>query len=275
VAMSQASPDPRDAIYRDLLGGQLAEGAAKNRASAKRIFEILGELDGCQSSLLCFGCGTGEWLAAAKEFGVDDIRGIEGKWLDKSKLSMDPSIVETRDLEAGFDLGRRFDLVLCIEVAEHLAPASADRLVESLTRHGDLVLFSAAIPFQRGHHHVNEQFPDYWADLFARHQFHPLDFLRPRIWKDASVIWWLRQNLLLFANDRALQVNSKLAAENDVQRMLSAVHPSVYLALLNEAYAGLQEQAKLMQLVGEGGTFRITKRPDGTVEVTRMSDPSA
>lgn len=269
------SQDPREAIYRDLLGGQLAEGATKNRASAKRLFEILAEFDVRPSSLLDVGCGTGEWLAAARELGVADLRGIEGTWLDKSKLSVDPSLVETRDLEAGLDLSRQFDLVLCIEVAEHLAQQSADRLVESLVRHGDLVLFSAAIPFQRGHHHVNEQFPDYWAELFAGYQFHALDFLRPRIWKDASVIWWLRQNLLLFAHDRALQVNPKLAAERDVQRVLSVVHPSVYLALLNEAYAGLQEQAKLMQLIGDGGTFRITKRPDGTVEVTRVAERPA
>ncbi len=271
--MSGMSQDPREAIYRDLLGGQLAEGAAKNRASARRIFALLAEFDVRPASLVDVGCGTGEWLAAARDIGITDVRGIEGNWLDKSNLPIEASLVETHDLETGFDLGRRFDLVLCIEVAEHVTPASAERLVASLTRHSDLVLFSAAIPFQRGHHHVNEQFPDYWAERFAPHQFHPLDFLRPRIWKDASIIWWLRQNLLLFAHDRALQVNPKLATERDVQRVLSVVHPSVYLGLLNEAYAKLQEQSKLMQFIAEGGAFRATRHPDGKIDVTRLPAP--
>src|SRR6185437_16419734 len=95
--------------------------------------------------------------------------------------------------------------------------------------HGDVVLFSAAIPGQGGHHHVNEQFPDYWSAHFARHGFRPLDLIRPRIWNDNAVLWWLRQNTLVFAHDRVIAGNEKLRRESLIPRPLSLVHPAVYL----------------------------------------------
>ena len=51
--------------------------------------------------------------------------------------------------------------------------------VASLARHGDAVLFSAAIPFQGGAGHVNEHWPSYWAADFAVHGFVAVDTIRP------------------------------------------------------------------------------------------------
>lgn len=109
---------------------------------------------------------------------------------------MPSEIVTNQDLEIGFSLARRFDLVVCLEVTEHLPERCATTFVESLTNQSDLILLSAAIPFQGGHHHVNEQFLDYWVKLFAIHAIRPLDFVRPRIWNDSRVMWWLRLNPL-------------------------------------------------------------------------------
>lgn len=60
------------------------------------------------------------------------------------------------DVGAPIELHRRFDLVLCLEVAEHLPASAADTLVRSLTGLGNVIAFSAAIPFQGGANHVNE-----------------------------------------------------------------------------------------------------------------------
>jgi hypothetical protein len=180
---------------------------------------------------------------------------------------IEPALVEVRDLEQGFSLDRKFDLVICLEVAEHIAPASAHRLVQCLADHADLILFSAAIPHQGGSHHVNEQFPDYWAGLFSPLGFQPLDFIRPRIWTDNSVLWWLRQNVLLFAHERAIAANQRLRIEQQTERLLAVVHPVVYLSRLQMAEKMAHQYATLTSQIAQGGTFEVIRLPDGKLSI--------
>ena len=65
----------------------------------------------------------------------------------------------------------------------------------SLAAAAPVVAFSAAIPARAAYGHVNEQWPAYWAELFARHGYEPVDALRPLLWDDARVDWWYAQNL--------------------------------------------------------------------------------
>src|SRR5947209_10461035 len=108
------TPDPRAAAYDDLHHGQLAEEAAANHASAVKLLGILFEYVRPRS-LLDVGCGLGTWLAVARELGVADVYGMEGTWLDRTKLVVDPGLVTTCDLERGVSLGRTFDLAVCLE----------------------------------------------------------------------------------------------------------------------------------------------------------------
>src|SRR5205814_2387550 len=60
-----------------------------------------------------------------------------------------------------------FELALCWEVAEHLPPTAGDRLVGSIRDvHPTRLVFTAAIPGQGGHGHINEQPPEYWRSRF-------------------------------------------------------------------------------------------------------------
>jgi hypothetical protein len=72
---------------------------------------------------------------------------------------------------------QRYDLIVCIEVLEHLYPDEAVQAVANLCRYSDDILFSST-PFDREEKtHFNVQTPDYWAGLFAQHGFfHDLDF---------------------------------------------------------------------------------------------------
>lgn len=261
--------DNRSEVYHDLHGRQLAAQELQNHESARRLFNILFEYVQ-PSSLLDVGCGLGTWLRVAQDLGIRDVRGLEGNWLDPAKLVVDPALVTISDLEQGFALQRKFDLVVCLEVAEHLSKAVAETFVACLAAHGDVVLFSAAIPFQGGHHHVNEQFQDYWAGLFARHGLRPLDVVRPQIWTDATVLWWLRQNTLLFAHDRVLAANEKLRHEQAIARPLALVHPAVYMTQLRRAHQRLALHAQTIKQLSEGGTFSVTKRPDGQLGITKL-----
>ena len=160
-----AKDDRRSENYRNLTEDVLSKTVVHNRASADRILQVLFEYVR-PSSVLDVGCGLGTWLKAVLDLGISDIRGVEGNWLDRSKLEIDGGLVEVCDLEHGFSLGRKFDLTICLEVGEHLSPAAAEGFVRSLVNHSDVILFSAAIPYQRGADHRNERFPDYWAKFF-------------------------------------------------------------------------------------------------------------
>lgn len=85
-------------------------------------------------------------------------------------------------------------------------------------------LWSAAVPGQGGHEHINEQFMEYWIELFQERGFSPYDVIRPQIWGDPKVQWWYQQNLLVFAN----QVGSERFRLRPTPIMLNAIHPALY-----------------------------------------------
>jgi SAM-dependent methyltransferase len=257
--------DERARIYDDLHHDQLGRERESNRASARKILGILLQF-ARPGSVLDVGCGLGTWLATARELGVHDVRGVDGDWVDDAMLDVEPAVVCRCDLEQGVSLDRRFDLVISLEVAEHLDARAADSFVASLVRHGDMVLFSAAIPSQGGHHHVNEQFPEYWAERFARHGYRPLDIIRPRIWSDRSVLGWLRQNILVYVNERALERYPALRDEASPPRMLSVVLPELYMARASEA----KEYEKLQAVLSAGGNFHVSKGADGRLTIRKV-----
>ena len=190
-------------------------------------------------SVLDVGCGLGGWLAAFARLGVDDIVGVDGPHVDPATLAIPASRFIAHDLGETLELGRRFDLVISIEVAEHLPERVARRFVADLCRHADMVLFSAAIPFQGGVGHVNEQWPSYWAAHFAGLGYRPVDAVRPRIWDDERIMYWYKQNMLLYVRDGAgVGLSSPAAPALDV------VHPSRYLEAADPELMSLRRSVR-------------------------------
>jgi SAM-dependent methyltransferase len=201
-------------------------------ASASAMAAVPVILDLIQpKSVIDVGCGTGDWLLAFRKYGVNDIFGIDGEYVDRSLLAFSQENFRALDLTKPFDVERTYDLALCLEVAEHLAPECASNFIESLTKLAPIILFSAAIPLQGGTHHVNEQWPEYWAELFASKGFVPLDILRKRLWNNDQIDVWYRQNILFFCrkdivfNDTTL----KEAFMSTNPSKLTVVHPEFFL----------------------------------------------
>ena len=110
-------------------------------------------------SVVDIGCGIGTFLHCFKKEGVNHILGVDGEWVNKKLLHRYINSDEflLADLEESLKLDTQFDLVLSLEVAEHLKKESADIFVQNLISAGKLILFSAAIPQQGGQNHINEQ----------------------------------------------------------------------------------------------------------------------
>src|SRR5262245_6689362 len=104
--------------------------------------------EGRPASLLDVGCGTGTWLRAAMDLGIKDVCGIDGVNLGPSALPVPAEFIRLQDLTSAWSLRRRFDVVLCLEVAEHLPRNVAAVLVGSLAEHSHRIIFSAACPGQ-------------------------------------------------------------------------------------------------------------------------------
>jgi SAM-dependent methyltransferase len=170
-------------------------------------------------TLLDVGCGNGTWLRAALELGIKQVHGVDGVDIPSARLLIPRECFSNADLSQRFSLGRRYDLILCLEVAEHLHQASAVDLIASIAEHGDHVIFSAACPGQPGQHHINCQWPKYWQDLFNRSHFRCSDDLRWKIWENPAIEPWYRQNVFSAKLD-------PLGAGKE-PRISSVIHPDM------------------------------------------------
>jgi SAM-dependent methyltransferase len=201
-------------------------------------------------SVLDVGCGIGTWLKAFESAHVTDYVGLDGAYVDRSMLMIPEGKFISQDLEKPFDLNRKFDLVISFEVAEHLSGNVAKEFVHGLVAHGDVVIFSAAIPFQGGQNHLNEQWPSWWAAHFADYRYNSYDIIRSRIWDNPKVDVWYKQNMLVYCKEGnpAEKTLSQLAAP-----YADLVHPDLF-----SFYARQAERAKLFEegKVGIGNTAR-------------------
>lgn len=171
--------------------------------SARQMLPLLvSRLPAPPARVLDVGCGAGAWLSVWKEQGAE-VTGLDGDYVDRRELLIDAGEFMPCDISRGFDLQRRFDVVQCLEVAEHLPADTAPILVESLCRHAPAILFSAATPGQGGENHINEQPYAYWRDLFAAQGYAMYDPLRPQVHPDRSIMPWYRYNSFLYIDQQA------------------------------------------------------------------------
>ncbi len=126
------------------------------------------------TSVLELGTGGGEITLHFHKASLD-YQAVEGTEAGAKKL-LSAGIPEARislqNLKFMKPLGRTFDLVMCTEVAEHIEPWFASKLVSNCVEHGDVVWFSAAKGDAPPHyHHMNEVPIEAWDNIFAHFRF--------------------------------------------------------------------------------------------------------
>ena len=197
--------------------------------SAKIIAPIITRMIN-PNSVVDLGCGTGEFLSIFRYKGINDILGIDGPWINKEKLMIPAKNFFTYDLNKKLRINRRFDLAISLEVAEHIPKFKAEIFIDNLVALSNVILFSAAIPYQGGLYHRNEQWPNYWAKIFRKKNYVPVDCIRMKIWNNKQVNYWYCQNTILYVSKDYLNSNEikfdNILYQNDVPGL---IHPELYL----------------------------------------------
>lgn len=216
-----------------------------NTRAADIIVPIINKLL-TPKSVIDVGCGLGTWLKVFQEnANLTDCLGLDGSYLDKTKLVINHNIFKEQDLRKKITLNRNYDLALCLEVAEHLPETSSDLLIESLCSLSDNIVFSAAIPGQGGQNHINEQWPQYWLEKFSKYGFKRFDVIRPLVWENENVDLWYKQNMFLFSKNNISTSLSPVIAE---------IHPGFWELKREQLFKSLDFEKNF-----EGGSAGIKR----------------
>jgi len=192
---------------------------------------------GIPASYLDLGSGTGAMVNCARKLGseahgVDLINGPEGHFITHdltqplvlNKPNHDGRVTystnefgEVDHLNGGFQV-MRFDLISCLEVAEHLPLDSHQTLVDTIVRHlrykpnmddaSGYLLFSAAPPGQGGEHHIGCRPAVQWRGMFYERGISYREDLTRQLshlfgYVTGPATHWLAANLQVF--DRGMQ----------------------------------------------------------------------
>jgi len=152
-------------------------------------------------TVLDLGCGNGFLLQPMVERGKL-VLGVEKSADAVALVSPD---LRDRILVGGveeFKSDSAYDLVACVEVAEHIDPALSERLVDVIVKHANRwIYFTAASPYQVGHGHINCRSQFFWMNLFRERGVH-VDWVRTdRFLNSINGLHpaiWLTHNSLIF-----------------------------------------------------------------------------
>lgn len=136
------------------------------------------------------GCGPGIYVKALRELGHDVI-------------GIDPDKRCAETVKSMFDEDGKYDLAICLEVAEHIDEELADNVVKKLTELAPKIIFSAAVPGQGGHGHINCQPKEYWEHKFGKLNFvvdkdKTENFIK--FMKNGYHMGWLTNNVQIFCS---------------------------------------------------------------------------
>lgn len=195
--------------YGDRFFAGIAPGSLRSAEVVEPLVRALVPVE----SVCDIGGGTGAWLVPFHRAGSRVVC-IDGPWVDRRNLLVPQECFVAVDLER--DLGAvtgSFDLVICLEIAEHLHRRRAPHLVELLARAAPAVLFSAALPGQGGTRHVNERPFAFWRRLFEAQGMIYLDPIRRHIWQDPQVEGWYQQNIRMFVQPALVEQCERVRQE--------------------------------------------------------------
>jgi len=216
--------------------------SAGSKSSAEVIVPILMTMFK-PNSVVDVGCGIGTWLKEFENCGVNTIAGVDSHveedmlLISKDKfIRCDFNNVNGKDCNPG---AGKWDLAISLETAEHVNPERSECFVRLLASLSNIVVFSAAIPYQGGRHHVNEKWQEEWRYLFQKVGYKAYDILRQDLLWNYNVEWWYSQNIIVYANDKANLQYDK------AKYSLNLVHPKKYMSMATNSYVTFSQWVEM------------------------------
>ncbi len=145
-------------------------------------------------SLVDFGCGLGLYVQALRNQGFT-ATGYDGN-PDTPKISK--KIGKVLDLSKKFQLRKKFDWVMSLEVGEHIPHEYEETFVKNLDRHAKKgIIISWAVPGQKGLGHFNEQSNEYIRSLITNLGY-TNDLEAEAKFREQASLSWFKDTIMVF-----------------------------------------------------------------------------
>jgi hypothetical protein len=142
-----------------------------------------------------FGCGMGDyaWLFINEGYGVEAYDG------NPNTETLTRGIGKVLDLSKPFYLGKKFDVVMSLEVGEHIPAEYEDQFIDNITKHAKKhLIISWAVEGQGGDGHVNCKNNDYIIEQVVDRRFKYNAQASQALRKNATNASWFSLTLMVF-----------------------------------------------------------------------------
>lgn len=149
-------------------------------------------------NMLDVGCAQGLLMRPFHERGID-VQGVE---ISDVAVEYLPESLKPRVKIGDFSKASgTYDLVCCIEVAEHINPTRSQELVNKLCALSNRYIFFSAAPLgQGGHGHINCRPHSQWIQWFNQSGYHVSHSITKQIRSDLEEVqhtYWLKRNVFI------------------------------------------------------------------------------
>lgn len=145
------------------------------------------------STAVDIGCGRGDYVMALREAGIA-CWGFDGS---PSTGELSGGVCETMDFSEPRDIGQ-FDLVLCLEVGEHVPVGYEQTFIDNICKASrEYVCLSWAVAGQGGTGHVNCRNNGYIINEMQKRGFE-IDWEHTEYLRERSTLPWFKESLMVF-----------------------------------------------------------------------------
>lgn len=153
------------------------------------------------SSIVDFGCGNAGYAKYIYNNNKDTV--VDAFDGNPNVKSLTGGFGKVLDLSWPFDLKRHYDVVICLEVAEHIPKKYEDIFLKNIINHcGKLLILSWANVGQGGKGHVNEQDEQYVVNKISDRNFTLATDLTYNLRKSATICKWFKNTIMVFKNEK-------------------------------------------------------------------------
>lgn len=151
--------------------------------------------DNSIKTIVDFGCGTAEYV---RKLSVDSKVICEAYDGNPHTTELSQNFGKVLDLSETFNLGKKFDCVISLEVGEHIPKIYERNFISNLINHASrFIILSWAIPNQPGDGHVNCVENDYIIKIMDNNNIR-LNYKETENFRKNSELFWFKNTIMVF-----------------------------------------------------------------------------